>query len=112
MPAPRPPSALLPEYDNVLLSHADRSRFGTERAGAISPTGPVQGTILDDGAVCGTWHVTRAGPGTAAPATLVVDAAVGLGRRRQDRMLAEALRAAPIIAPESEAHDVRMVADP
>jgi hypothetical protein len=63
--APRPdpdvpaPVRFLPEYDNVLLSHADRTRFGG-RPGFDVPA-PVKGTVLDDGVVVGVWHPVGAG---------------------------------------------------
>ena len=62
--APRPspdtpaPPRLLPEYDNVLLSHADRSRFGTKDVWArVGAAGPVKGTVLHDGTVAATWRI-------------------------------------------------------
>lgn len=65
--APRPdadtpaPVRYLPEYDNVLLGHADRSRFGAdERVAALFGERPIGlGSILVDGTVCGTWRVRR-----------------------------------------------------
>jgi len=65
--APRPrrdapaPVRFLPEYDNVLLSHDDRSRFvsSSDRA-LLAPVWSVGwGAVLHDGRVRGTW---RAGP--------------------------------------------------
>ena len=55
------PVRYLPEYDNVLLGHADRSRFGTdERVAALFGERPIGlGAILVDGAVRGTWRVER-----------------------------------------------------
>jgi hypothetical protein len=56
--APRPdpdvpaPARFLPEYDNVLLSHDDRSRFAGE---PFEAPGPVHGTVLVDGSVRATW---------------------------------------------------------
>jgi hypothetical protein len=56
--APRPdpetpaPARFLPEYDNVLLSDDDRSRFAGE---PFSAEGPVHGTVLVDGFVAGVW---------------------------------------------------------
>ena len=62
--APRPdpgtpaPVRFLPEYDNVLLSHDDRSRFVAAADRAL--LGPVWsigwGAVLHDGAVRGVWR--------------------------------------------------------
>ena len=49
---PAPPR-LLPEYDNVLLGHADRSRFFD---GHAQPKGWV-GNVLVDGVFAGSWKV-------------------------------------------------------
>ncbi len=64
--APRPdpdtpaPSRFLPEYDNVLLSHADRSRFVRDERQGQPWTAPIiHGTVLHDGTVAGTWHIER-----------------------------------------------------
>ena len=67
--APRPdpdtpaPVRFLPEYDNVLLSHADRSRFGAdERVTALFGERPIGlGAVLVDGRVQGAWHVGASG---------------------------------------------------
>jgi hypothetical protein len=61
--APRPdpdtpaPARFLPEYDNCLLSHADRSRFrGPTGADPLPwPDHPPRGTVLHDGVVAATW---------------------------------------------------------
>jgi hypothetical protein len=50
---PAPPR-FLPEYDNVLLSHADRSRI--IRGPVSLPPGGTRGTLLVDGFVAGTWR--------------------------------------------------------
>ena len=65
--APRPdpetpaPPRFLPEYDNLLLSHADRTRFVSEddRRRLAAAPGRVAGTVLLDGTVLGTWWVDR-----------------------------------------------------
>jgi hypothetical protein len=64
--APRPdpetpaPPRFLPEYDNLLLSHADRSRVIPHgRPVPLPPgNGSAQGTVLVDGLWNGTWRVT------------------------------------------------------
>jgi hypothetical protein len=59
--APRPdpntpaPPRFLPEYDNMLLSHSDRSRFFEP---GIFPKGWV-GNLLHDGLFCGSWKIER-----------------------------------------------------
>jgi hypothetical protein len=65
--APRPgpdvpaPPRFLPEYDNLLLSHADRTRFitGGERVPLQPGLGARYGTLLADGVFRGTWKITR-----------------------------------------------------
>jgi hypothetical protein len=60
--APRPdpdtpaPVRFLPEYDNVLLSHADRSRFGENAQMFASDLGAFEGSVLVDGMVRGIWR--------------------------------------------------------
>jgi hypothetical protein len=61
--APRPdpdvpaPVRFLADYDNMLLAHADRSRFvgGTERDALAYVSGPVPGIVLVDGRAAGSW---------------------------------------------------------
>lgn len=65
--APRPgpdnlaPPRFLPEYDNLLLSHADRTRFitGSERVPLRPGLGARSGTLLVDGLFRATWRITR-----------------------------------------------------
>jgi hypothetical protein len=75
--APRPdaetpaPPRFLPEYDNVLLSHADRTRVITaKRPVVLFPgNGAAMGNLLVDGFYRATWKITR----TDDTATLTVD---------------------------------------
>jgi hypothetical protein len=63
--APRPdaetpaPPRFLPEYDNALLSHADRSRIASDddrrRLGHAGGLG--YGAVLEDGILWGTWRL-------------------------------------------------------
>jgi hypothetical protein len=53
------PVRFLPEYDNAVLSHADRSRFfaGDERPPVVRPDDPrINGTVLHDGLLRGVWR--------------------------------------------------------
>ncbi len=57
---PAPPR-FLPEYDNVLLSHADRARIvpGGRQPPLFAGDGGVRGSVLVDGFVAGTWRIER-----------------------------------------------------
>ncbi|HET6864687.1 MAG TPA: crosslink repair DNA glycosylase YcaQ family protein, partial [Solirubrobacteraceae bacterium] len=67
--APRPdpdtavPPRFLPEYENLLLSHEDRSRFLPEGTRVPLPPGlgARSGTLLVDGFVRATWSIRRRG---------------------------------------------------
>jgi len=60
LPAPDVPAPvrLLPEYDNALLSHADRTRIiaDGDRPFVFTRNGHVGGTVLVDGYVRATWR--------------------------------------------------------
>jgi hypothetical protein len=66
--APRPdpdspaPPRLVAEWDNLLLSHADRTRVMSDehRARVFTANGIVRGTVLLDGFVAGAWKIERA----------------------------------------------------
>jgi hypothetical protein len=87
--APRPdpdvpaPVRYLYDFDNLLLSHHDRSRFVTEefRSRAVTPHGPVPRPILIDGMTAGTWTIDKA--------TLTVRPFVRLIPADEEAMVAE-----------------------
>ncbi|TMD98439.1 MAG: winged helix DNA-binding domain-containing protein [Chloroflexi bacterium] len=66
--APRPPAELevpvrfLPDYDNILLGHADRTRILApgRHLGLFSSNGIMKGSVLVDGFVRGAWIPTSA----------------------------------------------------
>ena len=96
---PAPPR-FLPEYDNIALSHRDRSRI-------IAPasfgrlTGFV-GTFLVDGFVSGQWRLDRGADG----ATIVLDPFVALDDGQRTDLVDEAARLARWAAPEATRHVV------
>ena len=109
--APRPPQdtpspvRLLPEFDNLVLGHADRGRFiaPEHRALLITKNLRVPATFLVDGEVAGTWSVTRRA--RSATLELVPFARLAAGARRELEQESVALLAA--IEPE-RAGEVRV----
>jgi hypothetical protein len=103
--APRPdpetpaPARLLPEYDNVLLAHDDRSRImdrlQTER---LTPTGTWIGHVLVDGFRAGSWRAQVDGDATAITLHGVAPG---------DELATEAAALLELIAPEAAVGDVR-----
>lgn len=106
------PTRFLPEYDNVLLSHADRTRLVPERRrAALARAGGVGfGTVLHDGLACGVWRLER--PRAAAAAILAVTLAERLPQRATAAIEAEGRRYLRFAARPGEPGDVRVaVAD-
>jgi hypothetical protein len=109
--APRPdpetpaPTRFLPEYDNVLLSHADRGRFISPKhqRGAFSRVkGRIHGTVLSNGLVFGVWQLQGDG-------TLVVSHAERATKRTAAAVAAEGRRLLRLIAADADAPHVRLV---
>ncbi|MEP6953132.1 MAG: crosslink repair DNA glycosylase YcaQ family protein, partial [Solirubrobacteraceae bacterium] len=106
--APRPdpdiaaPPRFLPEYDNVLLSHADRSRInGDGRLVPLPPgNGGVRGTVLVDGVFRGLWRVERDGP----VAVVRVEPFGRFTRAERAAVVAEGEQLAAFTAPDAGRH--------
>ncbi|MGH3035656.1 MAG: winged helix DNA-binding domain-containing protein [Gaiellaceae bacterium] len=97
----------LPEYDNLLLSHADRSRFHPDGPPRLSPAaGPVHGTVLSDGFLCGTWRLER--DRDTGAATLFVTRLRRLTKRAGAAVAAEGRRFLRFAAADARGHDVRL----
>jgi hypothetical protein len=96
---PAPPR-FLPEYDNVLLSYADRSRIITgSRAVPLPPgNGGARGTLLVDGFFRGTWHATC----SAGKVTLRIETFDRLSGVDGDEVASEGMLLLRFIAPQLE----------
>ena len=111
--APRPdpdtpaPVRLVAEFDNVVLSHADRTRImtGADRTRMASLNGVVPATVLIDGFLAGTWRFRRRGTRKAA---IEVTPWRRISKRHQAAITAEARRFLAFAAPEvdSERYEV------
>ncbi len=107
--APRPdpdtpaPPRFLPEYDNVLLAHADRTRFVDDDVRRrIQAEGLAVGTILVDGVAGGTW--TSANQGGSA--TMTIRAIEPMADRDRSAVANEAARLLELLAPDAPARTV------
>jgi DNA glycosylase AlkZ-like len=108
--APRPPGGtqapvrLVAEFDNLVLSHADRARIlgQAHRDRLYSVNGIFPGTVLIDGFVGGMWRLVTA-KGTA---TLSIELWVPVPRKDRAALDEAAARLLAFAAPGA-AHDVR-----
>jgi hypothetical protein len=110
--APRPdpdteaPPRFLPFYDNVLLSHADRTRIIADGRGArvLPNEGLLVGTVLIDGFVGARWKIVR----ERDKAVLIVEPFARL--RRQDRaaLADEGRRLLLFAEPDARTREVRI----
>jgi len=99
--APRPcpdtpaPPRFLPEYDNLLLAHKDRTRLIPDNRPVPLPpgNGATTGTLLIDGTWHGTWHIRDH--------TLHIQPFTKLPNADREALLAEAAQLSAFIAPHT-----------
>ncbi|MFF8828150.1 winged helix DNA-binding domain-containing protein [Streptomyces sp. NPDC015131] len=108
--APRPdpgtpaPPRLLPEFDNLLLSHADRTRVvPPEHKDRTWKGNQAYRTFLVDGFLAGVWHLEE----TRTAATVTLSPFGRLTRDRRAALEAEAASTLAGLLP-GKAHDVRV----
>ncbi|SDX82504.1 winged helix DNA-binding domain-containing protein [Paenibacillus sp. CF384] len=110
--APRPdadspsPARLLGEFDNILLSHADRTRIIDDayRNRVFTKNGIIRSVILVDGFVSGMWHLNR---GSGKRAVLTIEPFKKLTSQECDELTEEGAQLLKFVAGEDEAHDIR-----
>jgi len=99
--APRPggdseaPVRFLPDYDNILLGHSDRTRImpAGRHLGMFSSNGVMQGAVLVDGFVRAMWEPERTG-------LLISPFARALSKSEQRELIDEASALAGFLAPD------------
>jgi hypothetical protein len=112
--APRPdpdtpaPVRFLPQYDNVALSHADRSHLAGDGP-ARWPTDDLHwSAVLVDGFVAGAWRLAREGKA----ATLTVRLFRAPGGQAEAEVASEGERLLGFLAPGAQPGEVRLAAAP
>jgi hypothetical protein len=113
--APRPdlatpaPVRFLPDYDNILLSHADRTRIisdeARKRTFSSSSIGLPPGTVLVDGFVEATWTINR----ERDSASLRIQPLHPLSNRERADVAEEGLRLLAFMAPKGDAITVQII---
>ena len=96
MPAP---PRFLPEYDNLLLSHKDRTRVipGNRPVPLPPGNGATAGTFLVDGMWQGTWQIRDQ--------SLRIQPFIKLRPADRDALLTEAAQLCAFVAPHAK-HDI------
>jgi hypothetical protein len=110
--APRPPPdspapvRFIPEFDNLVLSHADRTRVLADehRSAVVLKNLQVRATFLVDGFVAGTWKIER----KKNAAALVVEPFRPLARKIVAELEAEGGRVLAFTDDDAEVRDVRV----
>jgi winged helix DNA-binding protein len=99
------PVRFLPEYDNLLLSHQDRTRVvaQADRGKVYLPGLRVAATFLIDGFVAGTWTVER----TRQTATLTLTPFEPLAPPDRAALEAEGAQLLRFVEPEAQTFDLR-----
>jgi hypothetical protein len=101
---PAPPR-FLPEFDNVLLSHADRTRIVTDALRKrVQSMNMVASWLLVDGFVAGSWKVAV----TRKAAMLTIQPFDKLTKDQRAAVIEEAERLVAFLAPDLPQRDVRI----
>jgi hypothetical protein len=107
-PAADTPAAVrfVPDWDNVVMGHQDRSRVISDehRARISSRNLQIAATFLVDGMVAGSWSITRKG----RAATLVMEPFVKIARKDQAALKEEGERLLAFAEPDAATREVRL----
>ncbi len=113
--APRPaadtpaPARFLPDFDNLVLAHADRSRFMADehRGRLVTKNLQVRATFWVEGRVAGTWKVER----KKKAAVLVLEPFVPLAKQTLAALESEGLALLRFVEEDAEHSSVEVRAE-
>jgi hypothetical protein len=99
------PERFLPEYDNLLLSHKNRTRVIADeyRSKVYLPGLRVRATFLVDGFVRGAWKVEKA----KGAATLIIEPFASLTKQNREALREEADRLVRFMEPDAKSYEIR-----
>ncbi|MBD0383818.1 winged helix DNA-binding domain-containing protein [Paenibacillus sedimenti] len=99
------PVRFLSEFDNMLLSYADRTRIMAEeyRARVFTVNGIIRAAILVDGFVRGIWKIEL----MKDAAVLVIELFEPLSSQDREALIEEGGRLLTFAAAEAQSHDIR-----
>jgi hypothetical protein len=112
--APRPPeetpvpARLVADFDNLVLSHADRTRIIADehRSVVVTKNGQVLPALLVDGFVAGTWKLSR----VRRVATLTVYPFAPLSSAAKSELAAEGEKLVRFLQPDADQFDLHLAA--
>ncbi|MGH8613088.1 MAG: winged helix DNA-binding domain-containing protein [Gammaproteobacteria bacterium] len=101
------PVRFLPEFDNLLLSHSNRTRVVADefRSKVYLPALRVAATVLVDGFVRAAWKVEK----FKDAATLLIEPFAKLAKPEATALTEEGGRLIRFVEPNAKAHEVRIV---
>jgi hypothetical protein len=100
---PAPPR-FLPEFDNALLSHADRARIISDEHRRVLLEDPMMRAVLLDGFACGTWKTAR----TRWKVTLAIQPFQRLSKEDRDALASEGERLLRFVAEPQGAREFEL----
>jgi DNA glycosylase AlkZ-like len=98
------PPRFLPQYDNILLSHKDRSRIMGDRA--FDADSAWKGSVLVDGFLAGAWRLRT----ERKDAVLSLELDPIRNRAARAEVIAEGERLLEFLSPDARTRDLRVVA--
>ena len=109
--APRPPAGtpapvrFLPDYDNLMLGHADRRRVVADvhRPKLATKNLRILASFLVDGFIRGTWRIERA----RKAAEMVLEPFEDVARKARPELAAEGAALLRFAEPDAATHEVR-----